>query len=231
MQINGLITIAMAGFAAIAAAQPHKHHLHLRHAAMPRDALNDYSTTVDQPAGPTGSPREDKVHSTERFEFAATKSSAPVASKTPEAEAQGKRKAVSSGSGMDRDFPDGKISCTEFPSEYGAIKTDWITKTGWSSIQKDGGNDDHIGVCTDGALCSYACPAGYSKAQWPEVQPASGESMGGLECKNGKLYKTNSSFNKLCRAGKGTARVSSKLDQHVAICRTDYPGMMIFHLK
>jgi len=184
MQMNGLMTIALAGFAAIASAQPHKHHLHLRHAAMPRDALIEYDTPTTE--------------SNKRGAF--------------------------SGSGINRDFPDGKISCSDFPSEYGAIKTDWITKHGWSSIQKNGGNGDHIGVCSDGALCNYACPAGYSKAQWPEVQPASGESMGGLKCKNGKLYKTNSSYNKLCRAGKGTAKVVNKLDKHVAICRTDYPG-------
>lgn len=228
MQINGLMTIALAGFAAVASAQPHKHHLHVRHPGMKHDTLMDYvTTTAEKPVEPTLSPREDKVRNTSKFKLVPTASAPPAPRKTVKADvkkANGQKKAISSGSGLDRDFPDGEISCDEFPSEYGAIKTDWITKAGWSSIQKNGGNDDHIGVCTDGALCNYACPAGYSKAQWPEVQPASGESMGGLKCKNGKLYKTQGSYNKLCRAGKGTAKVVNKLDKHVAICRTDYPG-------
>lgn len=37
--------------------------------------------------------------------------------------------------GLDREFPDGKLDCTVFPSEYGAVKVPWITKDGWSGIQ------------------------------------------------------------------------------------------------
>jgi len=220
MQINGLVIIVLAGFAAIAAAQPHKHHLHARHAVGAHEAAaGNTTTTVDQygnaNAKPTGSPHENNKK--------------PGAGVSKSVKDEGVKNAVSSASDIDCDFPDGTISCSEFPSDYGAIKTDWITKDGWSSIQKDGGNDDHIGVCTDGALCNYACRAGYSKAQWPEEQPLSGESWGGLRCKNGKLYKTSSSYQKLCRAGKGTAKVVNKLDKNVSICRTDYPGRITSH--
>lgn len=126
--------------------------------------------------------------------------------------------------GLDRDFPNGEIDCSHFPAEYGALALPWVTKDGWSGIQKDGGNDDGRGVCTDDALCSYACPAGYSKAQWPADQPASGESHGGLKCRGGKLYRTRDGYTKLCQPGQGTAQVRNKLDKFVAICRTDYPG-------
>jgi len=130
----------------------------------------------------------------------------------------------SGGSGTDVNFPDGELSCDDFPSQYGAILTPWVTKQGWSGIQVGNGNGDGVGVCSEGALCSYACPPGYSKAQWPESQPADGQSRGGLLCKNGKLHLTRPSYPKLCQAGKGTATVVNNVGKYVSICRTDYPG-------
>ncbi|TGZ81636.1 SUN-domain-containing protein [Ascodesmis nigricans] len=140
-----------------------------------------------------------------------------------------------SGTGLDRDFPDGQLSCNQFPSEYGAIATGWITKQGWSGIQlmevQAAGdirlaNGDGVGECKEGYWCSYACPAGYSKAQWPESeQPANGESIGGLKCKNGKLWLTRpEKSKKLCAAGSGSTTLINKLNAGVAVCRTDYPG-------
>jgi hypothetical protein len=243
MQFNlaGVFTIALAGFAAISAAHPHRHSHH-GHPVKPRDMYTEYVTkTVDQNGNPyvaptqkeASSPKESgaqptSTSSTPDFEFASsTKSTAPSATDIPDNLDinTGDHKAVAGqGQGLDRDFPDGELPCSEFPTGYGAIPLPWVTKDGWSGIQKNGGNDDHIGVCTDGALCSYACPPGYSKAQWPAVQPQSGESMGGLKCKNGKLYRTRDGEKKLCQKGHGTASVENKLDKVVAFCRTDYPG-------
>lgn len=119
------------------------------------------------------------------------------------------------------EFPDGGVDCGTFPDAYGALPIPWMNFDGWTGIQINGGAGDK---CTDGGLCSYACPPGYSKAQWPETQPASGESHGGLLCKNGKLYKTNSAYNSLCVKGHGNVYVKNQLSKSVPICRTDYPG-------
>lgn len=59
-------------------------------------------------------------------------------------------------------------------------------------------------------------------------QQANGESVGGLLCKNGKLWLTRpEASKKLCQAGSDNTIVENKLAQGVAICRTDYPGMFI----
>ncbi|KAI5813242.1 YNL066Wp-like protein [Pyronema omphalodes] len=120
-------------------------------------------------------------------------------------------------------FPDGVVPCSEFPSQYGAVPVG-LTSGGWTGLQRNGGNDDAIGECLEGALCSYDCPAGYSKSQYPASQPASGESLGGLLCKGGFLYKTRPEVPQLCEAGSKTAFVENLLAGHVAVCRTDYPG-------
>lgn len=146
-----------------------------------------------------------------------------------------------SGSGVNTPFPDGQIDCSHFPSDYGAIPVNWIGLGGWSSVQQPGsssggGFSNIVGIttaqcnngvcCLEGAYCSYACPPGSQKFQWPSEQGATGQSVGGLLCKGGKLYKTNSASGTLC--GPGTDKVSvqvvNKLSQNVAICRTDYPG-------
>ncbi|PGH36693.1 hypothetical protein GX50_00353 [[Emmonsia] crescens] len=138
------------------------------------------------------------------------------------------------GSGIDSDFPDGKLSCSEFPSDYGAISLSWLGLGGWSGIQyitvKDSAvSDIRTGIegdgCEDGAMCSYACPPGYQKSQWPATQGATGQSVGGLECSGGKLRLTNPSLSKkLCMKGAGGVEVKNTMNKVVAVCRTDYPG-------
>ncbi|EEQ87523.1 hypothetical protein RJZ56_001440 [Blastomyces dermatitidis] len=138
------------------------------------------------------------------------------------------------GSGLDSEFPDGKISCSEFPSDYGAISLDWLGLGGWSGIQyvtvKDSSvTDIRTGIegdrCEDGSMCSYACPPGYQKTQWPSTQGATGQSVGGLECSGGKLRLTNPSLSKkLCMKGAGGVEVKNTMNKVVAVCRTDYPG-------
>lgn len=141
----------------------------------------------------------------------------------------------SGATGVDSDFPDGSIDCSTFPSEYGPVAVDWLNLGGWTGIQNcpdevSGGytNIETVksGGCTEGKYCSYACPPGYQKTQWPSTQGSSGQSVGGIQCKNGKLHLTNSNFQTLCM--KGTSKVNivvqNDLSQNVAVCRTDYPG-------
>ncbi|KAF4313246.1 putative sun domain protein [Botryosphaeria dothidea] len=144
------------------------------------------------------------------------------------------------GTGLDTPFPD-DIPCSTFPEEYGAIPVSWMGLGGWIGIQtanivSASGLDDIMTTiadmcfgedcCTEGAYCSYACPAGYQKAQWPIAQGATGQSVGGLLCQDGKLKLTNSNFDTLCIKGsdKVTVEIKSELDDTAAVCRTDYPG-------
>jgi hypothetical protein len=140
------------------------------------------------------------------------------------------------GNGLDEDFPDGELDCSDFPDQYGAIPVDWMGLGGWTGVQSPGsilggyGNIKtalHGDGCTDGAYCSYACPAGYQKSQWPTTQGATGQSVGGIKCQGGKLYLTNPSMSKkLCMTGATEVdiKVENKLSKNVAVCRTDYPG-------
>jgi SUN family beta-glucosidase len=78
--------------------------------------------------------------------------------------------------------------------------------------------------CTDGAMCSYQCPDGYLKAQWPTAQGSTGQSVGGINCTDGKLYRTNADYETLCVAGVQALSVQNTLSESVCFCRTDYPG-------
>ncbi|KAL8720558.1 MAG: hypothetical protein Q9225_002604 [Loekoesia sp. 1 TL-2023] len=143
---------------------------------------------------------------------------------------------LSGGTGLDKEFPHGEIDCSEFPSEYGPIEITWMELGGWSGIQYPTIKDDSIvdivtGIaggknCSAGAMCSYACPPGYQKSQWPSTQGSSGQSVGGLQCNSdGKLELTNPELSKtLCIKGTGATKVQNKLNTNAAICRTDYPG-------
>ncbi|CAD6445693.1 e0cfa646-8cfc-4c48-8464-b3e16a0481c5 [Sclerotinia trifoliorum] len=143
----------------------------------------------------------------------------------------------SSSSGNWDDFPNGEISCSTFPSQYGAIHVDYLGLNGWIGIQSTPGyttsassivtiNTMTSGGCVKGAFCSYACPAGYQKSQWPSAQGSTGESIGGLYCNaNGKLELSRPSVKQLCTAGSGSVKVENKLGSIVAVCRTDYPGL------
>lgn len=59
------------------------------------------------------------------------------------------------------------------------------------------------------------------------MQGSNGQSVGGIECKNGRLYLTNKGLSdKLCISGASDVQiqVQNKLSSQVAVCRTDYPG-------
>lgn len=120
-------------------------------------------------------------------------------------------------------FEDGTISCDTFPAQDGVVALDYLGFGGWSGLYHE---DDTStgGSCEDGTYCSYACQPGMSKTQWPSKQPSNGVSVGGLYCKNGYLYRSNTDTDYLCEWGVDSARVVNKLDEVVSICRTDYPG-------
>ena len=80
-------------------------------------------------------------------------------------------------------------------------------------------------TCSEGMMCSYACPPGYQKTQWPSTQGSTGQSVGGLSCSGGKLHLTNSALSSsLCMEGTGNVYAQNNAGSVVAICRTDYPG-------
>lgn len=142
----------------------------------------------------------------------------------------------SGGQGVDTEFPSGVHDCSAFPSDYGAMHVEWLGLGGWTGVQFVSSSGDLLRNavvgenCVDGTMCSYACPAGYQKSQWPTTQGSTGQSIGGLSCSGGKLHLTNSAFKTLCIKGTGNVKVENKLGSRVAICRTDYPGKLIFQL-
>jgi len=189
------------------------------------------------------------------FEPSPSSSPAPTSSDSPAPAASSSSPSSSSNSGSDgsgsfdsnnnsgveSEFPDGELDCSTFPSEHGAVAVDWMGLGGWTGIQHPGSNTGGFsriatstsGTCTDGncctegSYCSYACPAGYQKSQWPSTQGATGQSVGGILCQDGKLRLTNPGLSKnLCMTGASqvTVLVQNKLSENVAVCRTDYPG-------
>ncbi|KAI9791525.1 MAG: hypothetical protein M1833_001509 [Piccolia ochrophora] len=134
-------------------------------------------------------------------------------------------------------FPNGTIDCSDFESvkKYGAADIHWEGLGGWSGIQSckhsgDGESIVHIDTkksapCSDGDYCSYACVNGYMKSSFPKAQGAKLESIGGLQCKGGKLYLGDgSAAQTLCMKGKGGSKLENKSGKKLAVCATDYPG-------
>ncbi|KAE8150207.1 SUN domain protein [Aspergillus avenaceus] len=181
-------------------------------AAAPTQAPAEFVETSSAPATPTSS-------------SASSSSASSTASSSS---------ASSTAKGLNVDFPDGEIDCDQFPSDYGPIALDYLGLGGWSGIQYVSVADkvvSHISTavkgdgCTSGSMCSYACPPGYQKSQWPSTQGSTGQSVGGLECRSGKLYLTNSALSKkLCIEGVGGVHVQNNIGSEIAVCRTDYPG-------
>ncbi|CAI7646856.1 unnamed protein product [Penicillium glandicola] len=163
-----------------------------------------------------------------------TSSSTTSAAATTSSASSTSSSSSSTATGLTADFPDGEIDCGDFPSAYGAVALDYLGLGGYSGIQYVTILDDLVSdivtavtgdECHAGAMCSYACPPGYQKSQWPTTQGSTGQSVGGLHCKiDGKLYLTNSNYNQLCIAGVGGVHVKNELSSQVAVCRTDYPG-------
>ncbi|GAB7340139.1 hypothetical protein MBLNU457_6623t1 [Dothideomycetes sp. NU457] len=199
-----------------------------------------------QPAAPSSTSESSSVYvapttsSTSVYVAPTTSSSvyvAPTTSSTSSAAPASSSSASSSfgGSGTSTPFPNGEIDCSEFPSAYGAVALNYLNLEGWSGIQYpntvsplgyDNIDTSNSGGCFEGAFCSYACPAGYQKSQWPSLQGITHQSVGGLLCQGGKLHLTNQAFQTLCIPGASEVNVQvvNKLSQQVSVCRTDYPG-------
>lgn len=165
---------------------------------------------------------------------AASTTTSSEASKSSAASTSSSSSTSSSGD-VDAEFPSGTIPCSTFPSAYGAVYLDWLNLGGWSGIQNVPGYSTSAssivtlvtgsGGCTKNSFCSYACPAGYQKSQWPKAQGSTGQSIGGLYCNgDGMLELSRTTSKQLCTAGAGNVKVTNKLSKNVAICRTDYPG-------
>lgn len=216
-----------------------KHELEWLGSAIPNACPSSTSTSTpvstSTPAPTTSTVRAQVLLETSATIIPSTSSSTTVpttsaVSSTTSAAAPG---SSSTATGIDAEFPDGQIDCGTFPSDYGAVALNYLGLGGYSGIQYVTIAEAVVSeivtavtgdACTSGAMCSYACPAGYQKSQWPLTQGATGQSIGGLECKNGKLYLTNSEYKSLCIAGTGGVNVRNQLDDQVAVCRTDYPG-------
>ncbi|PHH53312.1 putative secreted beta-glucosidase [Ceratocystis fimbriata CBS 114723] len=145
--------------------------------------------------------------------------------------------SYSSGTGVDSKFPSGKIKCSDFPSEYGAIAIDFLGLDGWTGVQRTpeySPSDSTIKKidtaisgegCTPNSFCSYACPLGYEKVQWPSAQGETKQSIGGLYCnKDGLLELSRDGYDTLCGRGAGGVYIQNDLKEVVSTCRTDYPG-------
>lgn len=153
---------------------------------------------------------------------------APVSSSVPS----------SGGAGdVNADFPSGTIPCSTFPSAYGAVPVNGLGMMGWIGIQNTPNyapGADAISYietaisgsgCTENSFCSYACPPGYQKSQWPSAQGNTGQSIGGLYCNtDGMLELARDSVSQICIPGIPGIQVTNNIGSNVAFCRTDYPG-------
>lgn len=168
----------------------------------------------------------------------ATPEPAPSSSTAPVQAASSSSSSSSGSVGLDAEFPSGKISCSEFPSAYGAKAASYLGFGDWTGIQRVPSykkglsksiSEIHTAIkgefCTASSFCSYQCPPGYQKSQWPAVQGSTGQSIGGLYCNaDGKLELSNTDEKRLCIKGTGGVKVKNELGSNACICRTDYPG-------
>ncbi|KAF6844452.1 sun domain-containing protein [Colletotrichum musicola] len=208
------------------------------------------TSTPLPPASTSKAPKPTTSKDAQFFEakVAKTTSTTPTPTPTPtpssSSQAPPATSASSGGSGgsgatgVDADFPSGELDCSVFPSDYGAVAVDYLGTGGWTGIQRTPNynvGDSSIsfietavssdGGCTNNSFCSYACPVGYQKTQWPAAQGSTKQSIGGIYCNSkGKLELTRKGKNKLCEQGAGGVVVKNDLDKQSCVCRTDYPG-------
>jgi SUN family beta-glucosidase len=162
--------------------------------------------------------------------FESKASAEPSATPSPSNTNQG-------GTGLTAKFPSGEVPCSTFPSAYGPIAASHVNHGGWTGLQfvpnytpADSAISYIVGgvagdVCTKNAFCSYACPPGYQKTQWPKAQGATLQSIGGLYCNaNGMLELSRPEYPTLCEEGAGGVWIQNDLDAESNVCRTDYPG-------
>lgn len=205
----------------------HQHHMHKRDVI----TKTEVHTVIVNAANPTSAIVNavtnvvvaESSSSTEEGTTSTTSTSSTEETSTTSTSSTESTPAVeTSSSSSSSSFTDGTIPCSEFPSVEGIVAVDWVGLGGWASVMALDGSTSES--CTDGFYCSYACEAGKSKTQWPSNQPSDGRSVGGLLCKDGYLYRSNTDYDDLCKSDESTGFVVSKLSDSVALCRTDYPG-------
>ncbi|KAI0385859.1 SUN-domain-containing protein [Hypomontagnella monticulosa] len=191
--------------------------------------------TPPPPPAPTStSSKEDAVFIQK---ITSSSSSAAPTSTYSAAPASSSSADVSGGAtGVDAEFPSGKVKCEVFPEKYGAVPLNYLGLGGWSGLQftpsyKVGDMSiSYIetgvkGMAKKTGFYSYACPEGYVKSQWPKAQGATLQSVGGLLCNDdGYLELTRPEFKTLCEPGIGGVSIKNSMQKNVAVCRTDYPG-------
>lgn len=192
------------------------------------------STTTTWSAPAVSSPSAAEFYPTQSLPAWSSPSEAASSSAPAPAQSSSAPSYSTGGGGVDSSFPDGQLDCGTFPSQYGAVPLTYLGLGGWSGLQAvtiAGGFVNHIvtGVsgesCSEGMMCSYACPPGSQKSQWPATQGATGQSVGGLQCTGGKLHLTNAGLSSnLCIPGVGGVQATNNAGSVVSICRTDYPG-------
>lgn len=223
-----LLTLTSLAASAPVAINHHHHHAHKREVV----THVEVKTVIVNAANPTAPVLETLTNtatsatsSTASAEETTSSSTSASATESLEqtATAEEKSTASTSSSSSSSSFEDGTIACSDFSSlSGGVVAVDWVGLGGWASVMALDGSTSES--CTDGFYCSYACEPGMSKTQWPSDQPSDGRSVGGLYCKNGYLYRSNSDSDALCESGASTGYVVSELSESVALCRTDYPG-------
>jgi SUN family beta-glucosidase len=216
--------------------------------------VSDTATSTSTSTSTTASTSSASVAAAEFYQKESTTSSSSTTSTTtsvappPSTSSTSTQAAATSaapssnqgGTGLDSSFPSGTIPCSTFPSAYGAVYIDYLGMSGWIGIQNvpnyKPGIDAAISyisaavvgsnsACTANSYCSYACPGGYQKSQWPSAQGDVGQSIGGLYCNSeGMLELSRPDVKQLCVTGTGQVQVQSNLGAAISICRTDYPG-------
>jgi hypothetical protein len=225
MKITTFAISTAATASAFVTAQPH-HHAHKHAHEVKRSVVH----TRDVP-GPTTNVQSSSSSVTAEPYPA---SSSPIITSSTSAAPAVTGSASSGEQGLTSAFPDGQLSCSTFPSDYGAVAIDYLNLGGWTGLQLVTISDNEVtnivtGVsgdtCVEGMMCSYACPPGYQKTQWPSTQGSTGQSVGGLSCSGGMLHLTNSALSiSLCMEGTGNVYAENNAGSVVSICRTDYPG-------
>ncbi|GAO14748.1 uncharacterized protein UV8b_04562 [Ustilaginoidea virens] len=199
------------------------------------------SSSSSTPAPTTSSTTSSATPSPTSSSAAASTTSSTTSKPQPTSSQASKPSSPSGGSagkGLDAEFPSGKVPCSVFPSDYGAVPLDYLNFGGYSGLQflSDFSLATSLSIsnivtgiagntCGPNCMCSYACPPGYQKSQWSSAQGSTKQSVGGVWCnKDGYLELTRPSVKTLCIPGAGGVTVQNDLGDVVSICRTDYPG-------
>lgn len=209
--------------------------------------VGESTPTFTPPPPPSPTPTTERKIAAQFFQKPqATTTASPSPSPTPTSATPPPAKSSSSSSGggsfsgqatgLHADFPDGELPCEwESVAKYGGVAIPWAGIKGFTAVQKVPTFQFGMKIanivtaikgegCEDDAFCSYACPAGYVKTQWPTEQGLTGQSVGGLHCLNGKLRLTRPEKKTLCEENASSITIKNTLSEGVATCRTDYPG-------